>query len=181
MNNKHQPLPCFLFFSPQNKSFPKNKIVLGKVFFLTRLICFFDWLTCCIPCPIPTTPRLIPTSITPFHLGNSRVLIIIPIRFQKPPRLKRHHRKRSRATQDISCSGSKMQEIGSPTSPITAPVTKITIPMSPNVIIASVQVKPSFECYSESIPNPIPNLISCRKTYDFEKSFTLTKKKSFLL
>ena len=52
-----------LFFAPQNKSFPKNKIVLGKVFFLTRLICFFDWLTCCIPCPIPTTPRLIPTSI----------------------------------------------------------------------------------------------------------------------
>ena len=30
------------FFAPQNKSFPKNKIVLGKVFFKTRLICFFD-------------------------------------------------------------------------------------------------------------------------------------------
>ena len=144
VNNKHQPLPCFLFFLlPKTNPFLKTKSSSEK-FFLTRLICFFDWLTCCISCPIPTTPRLIPTSITPFHLGNSRVLIIIPIRFQKPPRLKRHHRKRSRATQDISCSGSKMQEIGSPTSPTTGPVTKITIPMSPNIIIASVQVKPSF-------------------------------------
>ena len=151
MNNKHQPLRCFLFFSlPKTNPFLKQNRP-RESFFLTRLICFFDWLTCCIPCPIPTNPRLIPTSITPFHLGNSRVLIIIAIRFQKPPRLKRHHRKRSRATQDISCSGSKMQEIGSPTSPITAPVTKITIPMSPNIIIASVQVKPSF---LNAIPNP---------------------------
>ena len=89
VNNKHQPPPCFLFFSlPKTNPFVKTKSSSEK-FFLTRLICFFDWLTCCISCPIPTTPRLIPTSITPFHLGNSRVLIIIPIRFQKPPRLKR--------------------------------------------------------------------------------------------
>ena len=143
MNNKHQPLPFFLFFRSPKQILSQKPNRPRKSFLKTRLICCFDWFTCCIPCPIPTTPRLIPTSITPFHLGNSRVLIIIPIRFRKPPRLKRHHRKRSRATQDISCSGSKMQEIGSPTSPISAPVTKITIPMSPNTI-ASVQVKPSF-------------------------------------
>ena len=98
MNNKHQPPPCFLFFLlPKTNPFLKTKSSSEKFFFNTTDLFFFDWLTCCIPCPIPTIPRLIPTSITPFHLGNSRVLIIIPIRFQKPPRLKRHHRKRSRA------------------------------------------------------------------------------------
>ena len=143
VNNKHQPLPCFLFFSlPKTNPFLKTKSSSGK-FFLTRLICFFDWLTCCIPCPIPTTPRLIPTSITPFHLGNSRVLIIIPIRFQKPPRLKRHHRKRSRA-KTFPAPAPKCKKLAAQRHPITAPVTKITIPMSPNIIIASVQVKPSF-------------------------------------